>query len=212
MSTNKQLIKKLENACVVCRNCGLEYGVYSVGCSSVWEGKCGVCDQVKPVTETRDYAYLMTGIRKLLKEDIKEQSKEVAKYMLKQEPIMTDEDLDRVMNPSYKRGPMTNQHPITPPPELVREWQREANHNEAMFPQVATFAARWGADQELDACCEWLVRNYRYPEAGNPLRAARRPKPPSLKEQALALLEVEHGLNVEDLDLLRRALEALPND
>ena len=66
---NKQLIKKLENACVVCRDCGLKYGVYSVGCSSVWEGKCGVCDQVKPVTETRDYGYLITGIRKLIKED-----------------------------------------------------------------------------------------------------------------------------------------------
>ena len=123
--TNKQLIKKLEDACVVCRDCGLKYGVYSVGCSSVWEGKCGVCDQVKPVTETRDYGYLMTGIRKLKleggaktrpfseltkdfpperKAKIKEQSKEVAKHMLTQEPIMTDEDLDRVMNPSYLKG------------------------------------------------------------------------------------------------------------
>jgi hypothetical protein len=44
-------------------------------------------------------------------------------------------------------------------------------------------------------------------ELRNQLRAARRPKPPTLKEQALALLEVELGLNVEDLDLLRRALE-----
>jgi hypothetical protein len=102
--TNKQLIKKLENACVVCRDCGLKYGVYSVGCSSVWEGVCNVCGETKPVTETRDYGYLMTGIRKLLKEDIKEQSKEVANYMLTQEPLMTDEDLDKVMNPSYMQG------------------------------------------------------------------------------------------------------------
>ena len=106
---NKQLIKKLEDACVVCRDCGLKYGVYSVGCSSVWEGKCGVCDQVKPVTETRDYAYLMTGIRKLLKEDIKEHGTEITsshecKSTLAQEPIMTDEDLDKVMNPSYLQG------------------------------------------------------------------------------------------------------------
>jgi len=84
--TNKQLIKKLENASVVCKDCGSKYGVYSVGCSSVWEGVCNVCGETKPVTETRDYAYLMTGIRKLIKEDetktkIKEQSKEVAKYM-----------------------------------------------------------------------------------------------------------------------------------
>jgi hypothetical protein len=101
---NKQLIKKLEQACVVCRDCGLKYGVYSVGCSSVWEGVCNVCGEKKPVTETRDYGYLVTGIRKLLKEDIKEQSKEVAEYMRTQEPIMTDEDLDRVMNPSYLKG------------------------------------------------------------------------------------------------------------
>jgi hypothetical protein len=89
--TNKQLIKKLENACVVCRDCGLKYGVYSVGCSSVWEGVCNVCGETKPITETRDYGYLITGIRKLLKE----------------EPIMTDEDLDRVMTPSYLQGEIT---------------------------------------------------------------------------------------------------------
>jgi hypothetical protein len=28
-------------------------------------GICRVCDQQKPVTETRDYAYFFTGIRKL---------------------------------------------------------------------------------------------------------------------------------------------------
>lgn len=107
---------------------------------------------------------------------------------------------------------MTNQHPITPPPELVREWQREANHNEAMFPQVATFAARWGADQELEACCEYLKRWE--PEDVTEFCDLRRPKPPSLKEQAL---EVVTGLEKRwdlqcDLTLLRRALEALPND
>jgi hypothetical protein len=61
----RQLLKKLENAYMVCHSCGTKYGVYSVGCSSVWNGKCGVCDQETSVTEARDYAYLMTGIRKL---------------------------------------------------------------------------------------------------------------------------------------------------
>ena len=122
---NKQLIKKLEKAYQVCRDCGFKYGVYSVGCSSTWVGACDVCDETKGVTEARDYGYLMTGIRKLkleggaktrpfseLTEDfsperkakIKNQSKEVAKHMLTQEPLMTDEDLDRVMNPSYMQG------------------------------------------------------------------------------------------------------------
>lgn len=61
----RQLLKKLENAYTVCKSCGTKYGVYSVGCSSTWNGKCNVCDTETRVTEARDYAYLMTGIRKL---------------------------------------------------------------------------------------------------------------------------------------------------
>ena len=109
---NKQLIKKLQNAYQVCRDCGLKYGVYSVGCSSVWEGVCNVCDETKPITEARDYGYLVTGIRKLIKEDetkakIKKQSKEVAEYMLTQEPIMTEEELDDALTASYEQGEIT---------------------------------------------------------------------------------------------------------
>ena len=67
--SNKKLIKKLKNAYQTCSDCGNKYGVYSVGCSSVWEGKCDVCGETKNVTEARDYAYFVTGIRKLMKED-----------------------------------------------------------------------------------------------------------------------------------------------
>jgi hypothetical protein len=63
--TKRQLIKKLKQAYQVCGDCGIKYGVYSVGCSSVWEDKCDVCNEIKPVTEARDYGYLITGIRKL---------------------------------------------------------------------------------------------------------------------------------------------------
>lgn len=78
---------------------------------------------------------------------------------------------------------MTQEHPITPPPELVQEWIKDADHNKPMFAQVAVTAARWGADQELEACCEWVSQfdydDYSY---GDRLQAARRsPKPPSLK-------------------------------
>jgi len=72
---------------------------------------------------------------------------------------------------------MTQQHPITPPPELVAAWCREADDNEPMFPQVAAKAAQWGADQELEACCEWLDREGWSGESRQ-LRAARRPKLP----------------------------------
>jgi hypothetical protein len=105
--------------------------------------------------------------------------------------------------------------PITPPPELVRQWLLEYYGGDLgeVSPEemyVARCAAQWGADQELEACCEWLkAKHWIEPEFADELRAVRRPKPPSLKEQALALLQVEHGLNVEDLDLLRRALEQL---
>lgn len=67
--SNKALIKKLKNAYVTCFDCGNKYGVYSVGCSSVWEGKCDVCGENKSITETRDFAYFITGIRKLTKEN-----------------------------------------------------------------------------------------------------------------------------------------------
>ena len=68
------------------------------------------------------------------------------------------------------------EHPINPPPELVAAWCREADDNEPMFPQVAAKAAEWGADQELNACCEWIPKAT--PWDAEQLRAARRPKPP----------------------------------
>jgi hypothetical protein len=71
---------------------------------------------------------------------------------------------------------------------------------------VAVQAARWGADQELKACCEWLDEST--VGMAELLRIARRPKLPSLKEQALAALENDDI----DIYLIRQALEALPND
>lgn len=61
------LVSKLQGAYTVCKDCGSKYGEYSVGCSSVCEGKCDVCGETKPVTEARDYGYLNKGIEELLK-------------------------------------------------------------------------------------------------------------------------------------------------
>lgn len=117
---------------------------------------------------------------------------------------------------------MTDNHPITPPPELVEEWANASarTHREnGTYAQhefaLATQAARWGADRELDACCAWASQfnydDYRYQDE---LRALRRPKPPSLKEQALAALnKIEDemlGPTIEE-KLIRRALESLPS-
>jgi hypothetical protein len=124
-------------------------------------------------------------------------------------------------------------HPITPPPELVQQWadMLASRSDEAVF----SLAAQWGyeqrgevneaqlqkaRDQELGACCEWLDREGWSGESRQ-LRAARRPKLLSLKEQALAVLEEAPGpdypramtvLNADQHALIRRALEALPND
>jgi len=112
---------------------------------------------------------------------------------------------------------MIDQHPITPPPKLVQQWvdawlDAKVKHEE-LYGFIATQAARWGADQELEACCEWLkAKEWIHPEFSDELRAARRPKPPNLKEQTLALVEQhEDGWrpSPKDWDTIRRALETL---
>jgi hypothetical protein len=107
---------------------------------------------------------------------------------------------------------MTENHPITPPPELVRQWVAEANEYIEQEEYVfANRAAQWGADQELEACCEWGDKNLPV-SAIHYLRAARRPKPPSLKEQALDLLDKaeDPSWDINDFTVVRRALEQLP--
>jgi hypothetical protein len=119
---------------------------------------------------------------------------------------------------------MTDNHLITPPPELVEQWREKWDSYTGPFAvYIATQAARWGADQELEASVSWLVKNQN-PRWADALYAARRPKPPSLKEQALAALgwlSIEpcliNGVDVNaavraKYDTIRKALEALPND
>ena len=114
---------------------------------------------------------------------------------------------------------MTQEHPITPPQELVEQWFFSAKVMpvDQWVTDVATQAAQWGADQELEACCEWLDTEKILTKDGGyirKLRAARRPKPPSLKDQALNDLDDipthdDEGRQVVDLSNIRLALEAL---
>jgi hypothetical protein len=105
----ENLKTRLLQADVVCKDCGEKYGKYSVGCSSTWMGTCDVCGEEKGITEVRDWGYLTKGILDAgnLKDKIKQQNKEVASYMLTQVPIMTEEDLDQLLNPSYEQGEIT---------------------------------------------------------------------------------------------------------
>ena len=116
---------------------------------------------------------------------------------------------------------MTDNHPITPPPELVREWCAHSNKYETydqFWNHIATQAAQWGADQELEACCEALRVRGAASVMIKYLRTSRRPKPPSLKEQALtAMLHLQKAAEtnmdtIEAVHIICRALEALPND
>jgi hypothetical protein len=108
-------------------------------------------------------------------------------------------------------------HPITPPPELVQHWYDNMGPDPGPFESFAIAAARWGADQELEVCCKLLELSDS--NAREFLTAARRPKPPSLKKQALMALEEAaymaddappQGICSDQIDVIRRALEALP--
>jgi hypothetical protein len=114
---------------------------------------------------------------------------------------------------------INQQHPITPPPELVQQWDEECesgNNSEVSntfdaLQWFASKAAQWGADQELEACCETLdmVNGSNY--WSQVLRSGRRSKLPSLKEQALALLNKaeDPSWDINDFSIVRQALEQL---
>jgi hypothetical protein len=128
---------------------------------------------------------------------------------------------------------MTDQNRITPPQELLFKWhifapRQHDDEGSVLVPtshldHIATQAAQWGWDQrgavneaelqkardeELEACCELV------PGLTGYLRAARRPKPPSRKEQALEAISrlcasVIHDDLKDNAAIVRRALLAL---
>lgn len=113
------------------------------------------------------------------------------------------------------------QHPITPPPELVKQWVTEVWHEgtparlSLSDMHIATEAARWAADEQLKKCHQWVADNISVPEA-HELSAAMRPKSLSEKEQALDLLDrIEQGVlpwALSELNVIRRVLKAVPGD
>ena len=120
---------------------------------------------------------------------------------------------------SWEAVTMTD--PITPPPELVQQWKRTAPHilnDYEHYHYITICAAQWGVDMELEACCEWVektIPSWAPHTLNEQLRAARRPKRPSLKEQALgALYAIATGADDtrefhQDVETIKTALEAL---
>ena len=116
---------------------------------------------------------------------------------------------------------MTDLHLIIPPEELVDKWVDEyyrakvKHHNLVIY--IAGKASKWSADAELDACCEWFQEFYKteswVTHDLKHFRDARRPKPLSETDQALAALreaEASGHLYVNGRsDTIRRALERL---
>jgi hypothetical protein len=110
---------------------------------------------------------------------------------------------------------------IVPPPELVKQWVTEVWHESTPARlslsdmHIAGQAATWGADAELNYCCDELSF-WGSKGMAERLRSDRRPKPPSLKEQALAsLAELENPGRCDEpgydslCNTIRRALESL---
>ena len=121
---------------------------------------------------------------------------------------------------------MTN--PITPPPDLVQEWIKEPQYmtedqlgkrmnlismNEVKFREIIDKISQYSADQELEACAEWVGSLFHgHKTWADELRAARRPKPQTLNSIALQMLStIERDAHYlpEITDTIRRALEAL---
>jgi hypothetical protein len=116
-------------------------------------------------------------------------------------------------------------HPVKVPPELAQQWidSNIEEHTERLLVHgVADRAAQWGADQELEACIDvlgsqsaWDVlaectgwKEFR-DESEDILRAARRPKPPTLAEQGTAALQLGKFPSTEPIKALRAALNRL---
>jgi len=104
---------------------------------------------------------------------------------------------------------------IVPPPELVEQWYDAIDNQSTEWKQqLATRAAQWGADQELEACCEYM-QHEDFHGFATELRAARRPKPPRLKKQAYDALDTYIYGEPDPKDkeraynTIRRALESL---
>jgi hypothetical protein len=115
----------------------------------------------------------------------------------------------------------TEQHPITPPPELRCQWQSESPFKVISVERedyMIDRASQWAADQELEACCEWFQEFYKIESWGKRdlehFRAARRPKPPSLKERALESLKKieDNEATYLDSSIIFEALQKLPNE
>ena len=118
---------------------------------------------------------------------------------------------------------MTNQHSVTMLSDLIEQLESDIDRYEISTSQALARAYAAGADQQLELDAKWLDHNalneahLKIAPMGDALKEAMRPKPPSLKEQALMALEdgdIGPGASLTPVEvcIIRRALSELPND
>ena len=115
---------------------------------------------------------------------------------------------------------MTNQHSVTALSDLIEQLESDIDRYEISTSEALARAYAAGADQQLAEDAKWLdyhalnEAHLKTIPVGDLLKEAMRPKPPSLKKQALCHLESFAG-SLEtlgmDSDLIRRAIESLPD-
>ncbi len=118
-------------------------------------------------------------------------------------------------------------HPVKVPPELVASLRNSAPHGirdagvtRELWLINSAYAA--GADQELRVCCDAIYLHEGRPLCGGTaewLRTARRPKPPTLAEQGMAVVrqlknlgsvvDLEGAETKQQLNVLEEALNRL---
>jgi hypothetical protein len=108
-------------------------------------------------------------------------------------------------------------------------WQARIETMGSHVPSILLEVIQWGfdqanadiererqeaADQELEACVAWLDGFDREGWAAEQLRAARRPKPKSEKQQALEAFDrIEYAPSeAEDFAIILRALQSIPDE
>jgi hypothetical protein len=84
-------------------------------------------------------------------------------------------------------------HPVKVPQGLIEKWMDDWFEDRENADVLLIQAVQYGADQELEACCEWLNLRGLAISSIDALHTARRPKSPTLAEQALEELESIHG-------------------
>ena len=112
---------------------------------------------------------------------------------------------------------MTNQHSVTVLSDLIEQLESDIDRYEISTSQALARACAAGADQQLELDAKWLDHNalneahLKIAPMGEVLKEAMRPKPPSLKEQALALLDKaeDPSWDINDFSIVRKALEQL---